>query len=235
MSTHRTGSFALTRTIEAMSPRVRPHDALTRLCDGALFGALGRPRETSVDAELDERLQQAYRSDLNTHGPDTDILGRVYMDLGSRGGRAFMGQFFSPQPIAELMAAMSLNLPVDAWPEDRLYRIFEPSSGSGVMLLAAIDHLVSTYGPACLPRLSVTAIDLDRLCALMTATQLVAQLSAVNEVVGHLAIFHGNSLDDPRTLRPIVVATHARHLASDPERAGIAAEIRSVLVPPPAR
>jgi type I restriction-modification system DNA methylase subunit len=212
MSKHHVGNYALTRTIESMSPRLRPHEALTRLCDGALHGALGRPRETRPDPELDGTLQQAYVRDISAHDPGADILGPVYMELASHGGRKFMGQFFTPRNVADLMAGIALmNLP-SALPSDQPLRLCEPTAGSGVMLLAGLMHILETRGPEWISRLSLTAIDLDRLCALMTATQILVTLQSTRTTLAHIGIYHGNSLGDPRHLEPILVASAPREI-----------------------
>jgi len=65
-----------------------------------------------------------------------DTLGDVYMEFGHPAKHG--GQFFTPWPIARMMAEMSLR-DIDALLESKSgpVEIYDPCCGSGVMLLAA--------------------------------------------------------------------------------------------------
>lgn len=97
--------------------------------------------------------------------PYQDALGSAYMAIGH--GNKYMGQFFTPMPVASLMARITLD-DTPRTKEGRLLLGCEPTCGSGVMILAAA-HARHETG---LPPVVWQAMDLDRHCCEMTAIQL---------------------------------------------------------------
>jgi hypothetical protein len=75
---------------------------------------------------------------------EVDVLGHVYQVLQHTGARSAGGEFFTPTPIADLMAAMTLGS--DPKPGQS---ICEPAAGAGSMFRGAAKHLLSLgHNPA---------------------------------------------------------------------------------------
>ncbi len=112
-----------------------------------------------------------------------DFLGDVYMaaDIGNH----WAGQYFTPFPVCEMMAQMTLH---DCpQPGEKRMTMMEPCVGGGAMLLAATKALKARdFGPQ---NWWFEAFDLDRRCCQMA----YIQLSLVG-APGHIA--HGNSLSN---------------------------------------
>jgi hypothetical protein len=105
------------------------------------------------------------------------------------------------------MAQMTFHdLDLDAVPASRFINVLEPAAGAGVMLLAACGAVATTHGAAALRRFSFTAIDLDALCAQMTACQLLAN-GALHGVLGELLVYRGNALGPDSELEVVVHMT----------------------------
>ena len=68
--------------------------------------------------------------------------------------------------------------------------------------------LAEHHGLEILERVSITAVDLDRICSKMTSVQLLANAMIHQFSYGEVVVLHGNSLGDPTRLTPIVHATH---------------------------
>lgn len=95
-----------------------------------------------------------------------DLLGGVYMAL-SQGHRSF-GQYFTPFPIARMMAELALSevtLPAQDAPP---LTFLEPAVGSGVMILAAADVLERRFpGAIAEGRVEFYGQDIDECCVAM--------------------------------------------------------------------
>lgn len=91
-----------------------------------------------------------------------DVLGDLYMnlDLGNKKG---MGQVFTPDSVCDLMAMMTIGEVGDT------ISLNEPACGGGATLIAAVKRIRS-INPDC--EISITAQDLDGLCAQMCFIQL---------------------------------------------------------------
>jgi len=74
--------------------------------------------------------------DLNTrdfaHLPQ-DVVGQVFEQLIPREDRRGLGQFFTPEPLADLICAFCLRGPDD--------RVLDPTAGTGTFLIRAYDRL----------------------------------------------------------------------------------------------
>lgn len=86
-----------------------------------------------------------------------DMLGDIYMELASRSKASRMGQFFTPAPVCDMMAKMTIGDPAQAEGKTCM----DPAAGSGRTLLA-IHALQPKIG-------LVAAADLDPICAKMCA------------------------------------------------------------------
>lgn len=143
-----------------------------------------------------------YAREVRESRPFLDVLGQAYMELASNGQRKWLGQFFTPWPVAEMMARMQLG--TDPIPADRLTRVHDPAMGSGVMLLAFAAAVADQLGPETLQWFSFSGIDLDAVCARMTPLQLLANVLIHQLTVGEILAYHGNALLDPAELAVVV-------------------------------
>ena len=152
------------------------------------------PKEAmSIIAELSSE----YARVVCQSPPFDDILGSLYMLLAK--GRIkdkSMGQYFTPSNVCDLMAAMSLAEPL---PTEYVERVMEPCAGSGGMLLA-LCRQVYKQDPEKLVYYSFTGIDLDPICAHMTATQMLANAFIHGVSFAELFIYQGNALANPDAL-----------------------------------
>lgn len=103
-------------------------------------------------------------AEANQAQPCIDHLGSAYMTLGM--GSEGFGQYFTPDHVAELMAAVAMQMPVTL-ESGRLAKGIEPTCGSGVMVLAA----ERVRRREALPPIIWTLIDLDPVVAQMAAIQ----------------------------------------------------------------
>jgi hypothetical protein len=100
-----------------------------------------------------------------------DILGSVYMALSAN--HKWMGQYFTPYPVASMMAEMLLADLVLPTPDGRPIRFHEPCIGSGVLFLAAAEVIERRY-PGAIARGEVEFYgqDLDACCVRMARLNL---------------------------------------------------------------
>lgn len=158
----------------------------------------------NMQGQIKEAIE-AYAEAGATGEPFEDILGPTYMALASNGKKSGLGQFFTPFPIASLMAQMVAH-DTPALPADRLITACDPCSGSGVMMLALCNH-ICTGGASELRRWSVTCCDLDAICAQMSAVQLMANCILHQVELGEIVVFRGNSLKPWDSMEVIVHAS----------------------------
>jgi len=131
---------------------------------------------------------------INTE-PYTDILGEIYMELGSRYSRSGMGQFFTPGHICKLMS--SLIIDKEPITNKDFIEICEPCVGAGAMLLAALSiYKEEKIFP--LNKIAITCNDLDFSCCKMATSQIMANLLIHGDSLAGLTTWHGNTLDDPQ-------------------------------------
>ena len=108
-------------------------------------------------------LGQQYAEAVRAN-PFEDILGQTYQEIATNFGKKHMGQYFTPGSMAGMMAQIQYE---PRWFEEKeVVFMQEPASGSGVM---ALEFLKAVYqdNPDYVHRLSISCIDLDRLCARM--------------------------------------------------------------------
>lgn len=174
------------------------------------------PPPKEVMPELFE-LGQLYSKEVVNNEPFTDVLGKTYMDLVSQGGQKMLGQYFTPEPVARMMSMINYPGDIQKSPENELYRVYEPSCGSGIMILQFCRTAMEHEGAEVLEKISLTAIDLDGLCAKMCAVQLLANAMLHRLSYGEILVLQGNSLGDPAKLKPLLHASHARFNGKLPE------------------
>jgi type I restriction enzyme M protein len=95
-----------------------------------------------------------------------DVFGEFYMVIASSSKKSGLGQFFTPKPVCDMMAAMIIgNDPISNTPAiiegEKYMTVYDPAAGSGRTLLAANQV---TDGKIC-----AIAQDLDPLCSKMAA------------------------------------------------------------------
>lgn len=161
--------------------------------------------------------QGAEYARIVTRLPFEDALGSLYQQLASHGHRGHLAQYFTPAPIADLMAEIVGDDTIkeaDGEDPDRLLRMCEPSCGSGALVLGFLRKVMQRDGPSGARRWSITAIDLDTLCAQICATQVLANMCIGQHALGELVVYAGNALG-PRDGLTVVVHASARDLRPD--------------------
>jgi hypothetical protein len=172
---------------------------------------LGVLKESNVPEDALERVCQcgrAYTRMLAGSAPFTDVLGSVYMSLASQWGQKALGQYFTPQSVAKIMAQMTLGEP--SCENGRLTTTCDPCCGSGVMLLSLLQTVLERDGKAALRHWSVTGVDLDPVCAAMCAVQLLGNCAVHDLPIGEIVVIQGDSLFPERLWKPVLHATAAR-------------------------
>lgn len=142
--------------------------------------------------------------------PFKDILGAVYAELSSKGGKQLLGQFFTPWNIAVMMANFDPE-PVSMAQGRKV--LSDPACGSGVMLLARANQILENHSPEELYRWKFYGCDLDAICARMTAIQLAANCAVHRVEIGEILIVQGNTLATSENKQVILHASSPRRLA----------------------
>ncbi|WP_425953261.1 N-6 DNA methylase [Ralstonia pseudosolanacearum] len=135
----------------------------------------------------------AYDAAIAAEEPFLDILGPLYQELASLGGKQILGQFFTPWSVASMMSRM-LELSGPKASPSRLLAACDPACGSGVMMLAAASAILELHGPRGLLKWSFCGCDLDPICARMMAIQFLANCASHRLEVGEVIVFCGDSL-----------------------------------------
>ena len=141
----------------------------------------GTPGRRGCDslAELFAKSIAAMETE-ETRGEMKDILGDLYQGSITYGEA---GQYFSPEPIARMMAAVTVgDVPEEARHEKK--SVSDPACGSGRMLLAVAEMQ---------PHWLFVGRDVDLRCVRMCAINL-----ALRNLYGY--VIQGNSLADERRL-----------------------------------
>jgi hypothetical protein len=104
--------------------------------------------------------------------PFRDILGELFMRLDVKSAAA--GQYFSPGPIAEMMARMQFSRESfeRLVSEKGEVSVYDPAVGSGVMLLAFGKVVHEELGRWGVSKLRLYGQDIDMRCVLMCKIQL---------------------------------------------------------------
>lgn len=99
-----------------------------------------------------------------------DILGTIFEERLNMGSER-NGQIFTPETVCKAMARMSFGENEKSLLEKNYITVLEPACGSGRMIYAFAETMKHGKFNYC-KNLLVTAIDIDRTCALMTYVQL---------------------------------------------------------------
>ena len=192
---------------------------------------MGRPEWMSVPEDMRPRMDAAievYADLVKKAPPFHDLLGPLYMEIGSRGGRQQLGQFFTPWPIAAMMARMTMGGRPSETASGRLLNVCDPAVGSGVMMLAFVEAVLEAWGPDELRLVSITGCDLDGYCARMFPVQAVVNCAVHGLQLGEIIAYRGNSLssEQPEIVlhasapgRPVAPANHPARVVALKEAA----------------
>lgn len=174
--------------------KYQPGEMLRWLVDDVLAD-FGLPKEAPAPDDVRDWLRSSagVYADLVARFPFVDVLGHVYQSIGSRGHRGALGQFFTPPSVSTLIGSMLVGA-ADRPADGRLLRACEPACGSGALVLAFMQAQTDARGTSALRSWSITAIDLDVLCARMCAAQVLANLLLQRLDLGELVVYRGNAL-----------------------------------------
>lgn len=138
------------------------------------------------------------------------VDGEEYERCTPRGDRARLGQFFTPAPVARLLAALCVRRP-DA-------RVFDPACGAGALLIAAAERLENLGGGG-----QLHGIELDPVPAAIARRALPGAHIAVGDAFDHDPVAFDVVLGNPPFVerRRLADRAHilARLRAAAPERA----------------
>lgn len=143
-----------------------------------------------------EELFRLYRAAVKACPPWSDVLGAVHAHALATAGGEGMGQFFTPEDMADLAAAIAMG-PFDLHPlpKDSVIRVLDPTVGAGALLLAQMR----AFGEDA-KRCFVVGQDLDPLCCAMTAVQFLANAVEHGQTVAVLEILQGCTLTQKDTV-----------------------------------
>lgn len=119
--------------------------------------------------------------------PFRDILGSLFMRLDVKS--VHNGQYFSPWPVAELMARMQFDRQYfeRIVAEKGFVSVCDPAVGSGVMLLAYAKVVDDELGRSGVSKLRLYGSDIDHRCVWMCRIQLrINGLDAFGRMAGLL-------------------------------------------------
>jgi len=150
-----------------------------------------------------------------SEGEVSDILGGVYMEVGFKNDH--FGQYFTPNPVAAMMVKMILG-DTDKALLDRPQgmKIGEPTCGSGVLALHALNEIKIQHGETGVARTRITCIDIDYLCCLMCSIQLMWFNWMVAEI-GEVVVLCGDSLDIEVEKKPVLLFRNTEFTDDEPE------------------
>ena len=157
--------------------------------------------------------------------PYRDLLGPLYAEVGAKGDRDFRGEFYTPWPVCDLMAAINFG-DVQEFQEatrERPVEVLEPAAGSGGMVLAFAQQMFHNNIP--LARAHFTLWDVAKVACDMAYTNLtlwgvpatvVCGNSLSQEVYGTWRTVHG--IHEPGLVGATGQAKNERGRAAGEER-----------------
>lgn len=196
------------KLIEKIDYRKRVYEKFTDFCHLAFYSLANSVYKLdNFEQKYMSVVNQYSREDANNfakllgitvaaleRNPDQDFLGQIYMELEI--GNPQSGQYFSPYTLAEAMAKLNCQ-GIDEIIQEKGYLTAQESAcGSGTMIIALRNLMVSKgYG---VNNLFVQCIDIDFLCFCMCYIQL-SLLGVAGEII------HGNSLSGEHYLSVFTV------------------------------
>jgi hypothetical protein len=153
-------------------------------------------KRTLTNAGTLESTKYFGRFQLTMAEQPQDLLGEAYQVYSVRDQRN-LAQYFTPDCVAECMARMSLgDMNKQVWRKPGGCRILEPTCGSGVMVIHALNAIRKEFGQWGLNRTEVVLCDVDLLCVYMAGIQ----LSWYPAPVASVMLLHGDSLSNTQTV-----------------------------------
>lgn len=137
------------------------------------------PPEQKLIYDIFSRIFALCTSVTYDDGVFNDYLGELFMKCNQ--GNSNVGQFFTPYHVSKLMAKLSITDSTLA--QNEILTINDCCSGSGGLLLAALDVLKNDYGVNYAMNCFIDAGDIDIRCVHMTYLQL--SLAGVPAIVKH--------------------------------------------------
>lgn len=163
--THRVFADFVHMAACAISCAVDPHDRVEREAQYAQAIATYDPDERAQFGQMLGELTLAMEEEPG------DVLGSVFGELGF--GNDAAGQFFTPNEVCRLMAALTIN-PDEAREliaEQGYITVHEPAVGAGAMLIAFALYL-KEHDINYQKHMYVTCVDIDSRAACMAYVQL---------------------------------------------------------------
>ena len=145
----------------------------------------------SMFAELVEELQSYCPCKESVHL--TDVLGELFHELNFND--AWKGQFFTPQPVCDLMGEMTLDSDVkNLIAEKKYFTVNEPCCGGGA-LIYGLANAMNKIGLNYNKEVLVFANDIDERCVFMTYIQ--CSLYGIPAVIQQKDSLSGEPLSPP--------------------------------------
>ena len=165
----------------------------------ASFGKRLAPDQLWTEAETKSlfALGQQYAECVSVQ-PFEDVLGNIYQELASQYGKKLLGQYFTPAPVAQMLAKLQHQPAI--FERQATVSASDPAVGSGVMLLQFLN-VIAEDNPNHLERVFIHGIDLDRVCVRIATLQVLANNFFHQLNLRKLEMWHGNALDDPAKLQ----------------------------------
>lgn len=134
-------------------------------------------------AEIFANIYVLLTNCINSSIGFNDYLGELYMRSNTSSSQA--GQFFTPYHVSKMCAEVTIDEAVvkKAIENDEIITQYEPTCGSGGMVLAAADILYNKYHFNISRNLLVVCGDIDERCVHMTYLQL--SLAGIPAVIYH--------------------------------------------------
>lgn len=182
----------LVKRLSIIGERRSPLEAFRTFVNMSACACAAGTREDEYKAEAERWDQEAIKGFQECFGmlvlamereEYEDLMGPIYMELGSKSGQKWGGEFYTPVHVSRMMARLSLG---DVCvPADRPLDILEPACGAGGMVLAAAEQLYyQGYSPL---NMRATCVDVSKLACDMCYVNL--SLWGIPATV-----VHGNSL-----------------------------------------
>lgn len=182
----------LIRVLDGNAERRNPREVLEAFVRLSACACAYGLREDQYRLEADrwdsrelERFKEAFALMVEHIEADAfrDVLGPLYMEVGSRSSQKWGGEFYTPRDVCLMMARMTIG--TQDLPTDRPITFLEPASGSGAMVLACAETLVEQgFSPL---NMIATCVDISPIAADMCFINLT-----LNSIPG--TVVHGNSL-----------------------------------------
>lgn len=139
--------------------------------------------QQNLIVEIFSKIYILLSNQINSDVGFNDYLGEIYMQSQISNNKT--GQFFTPFHISKLTAGVEMDTKTvkEYMEQNRILKIFEPSCGSGGMILACADILYNKYGFNISRNLFVECGDIDRRCVCMAYLQL--SLAGIPAIVYH--------------------------------------------------